>query len=273
MRCTTSLRASVLFAAVAASSAVWAQDTGNPQQDRDRAVQSDRNMPLGDKNRPIDRATGAMNADDPSRQIQSFAQNPETAGERLFVLGNGEGNLWEIEFSKLVQQRSQDADVKALARQIEQDHTQANQKLQSVAQKLDVELPTTLSPMKQAKLQVFRSFPPEKLDKCYLGMAKADHARDIVAFSIPQNEVRNPELRQYISEVLPKLKQHGDHVQQVASAKGVGGTDISALAGTANPQHDAHRSSTNQPTDADRNTSPHGTITGGTVREDTSSAR
>jgi len=218
-----------------------------------------------------------MSGGSAAQQIRQFAQNPETAGDRLFALGAAEGNLWEVEFSKLVQQKAQDQQVKDLAKMVEKDHAAANEKLRPVAQKLQVQFPSQLSEMKQAKLEVFRSLPADKLEKCYVGMLKCDHAKDIIAYSIQQNEVKDAGLKQYVSETLPKLKEHGQHVQQVANAKGIAGGDITSLAsatGSGTNQPGMNQPGMNQPgsssTDRPGQSGSSGGISGGTTSGGTS---
>jgi len=185
-------------------------------------------------------ATAGMHSDQTAQQIRQFASQPDTAGDRLFTLGAGMGNLWEVEFSRLVEERAQDQQVKDLAKMVRQDHEQANQKLQSVAQNLNVQLASRLPEEKQATLEVFRAMPVEQLEKCYLGMAKAGHAKDIINYQIHQTEAKDQGLKQYVSDVLPKLQEHGQHVQQVASAKGIQGGDITSLANASGTDRNVH---------------------------------
>lgn len=208
--------------------------TGNPVSDRgtDRdqnpagGARADQHGSMTDRTTPGGMTTG----DSAAQQIRQFASEPDKAGDRLFALGAGMGNQWEAEFSKLVEEKAQDQQVKDLARMIRQDHEQANQRLQQSAQALNVQFSPRLSEEKQAKLEVLRAMPADKLEKYYLSCLKAGHAKDIVEYQIAQNDIQNQQLKQYVSETLPKLQQHGQHVQQVAQAKGIQGGDITALA-------------------------------------------
>jgi len=105
--------------------------------------------------------------------------------------------------------------------------------LQPAAQALGLTLPTSLSSEKQAELNVYRSMPADKMEKCYLGALKADHAKDVTDYAIHQNAVENSQLKQYVTQTLPILREHAQHVNTVAQAKGITGdasmTDTSDL--------------------------------------------
>jgi putative membrane protein len=223
------------------------KSTGNPVSDR--GTDGNQNPAGGQRasdGSMQDRSkTGMMSGDSTAQQIRQFASDPDKAGDRLFALGAGMGNQWEIEFSRLVEEKAQDQQVKDLAKMIRQDHEQANQRLQQAAQALNVQLSNRLPEEKQAKLEIFRAMPADKLEKCYLSMLKVDHAADIVNYQIHQYEIQDQQLKQYVSETLPKLQQHGQHVQQVAQAKGIQGGDITALASGTGSQTGADR--TNRP--------------------------
>lgn len=162
------------------------------------------------------------------RQIQ---QSPDQAPEKLFVLMAAMGNAWETEFSRLVEQRVQDNEIKQIAHTVLQDHQQAQQRLQEVARQLDLQLPQGLTSEKQQKLQIFQSMSPGQLQTCYIVDLKADHAKDISSFADHRQTLKNPQITQYIDETLPKLRQHGAHLRQVAMSKQIGDSS-SALGNT-----------------------------------------
>ena len=77
-------------------------------------------------------------------RFRELAANPpgrplSTAGPQLdradtgFAKKAAEGGMAEVEFGKLAQQNAQDAQVKQFGQQMEQDHSKANQQLESIA--------------------------------------------------------------------------------------------------------------------------------------------
>ncbi len=205
-------------------------------------------------------------------ELEKIRSSPEMANEKLFVLGNSMGNEFEIRFSQLAQRKSQDAQVKDLARKIEQDHVDANRRLGEVARSMDMAQPTELPQSKIQMLAIFEQLPADQFDKVYLSHLKACHAASITMFGDAEQMVQNPQLRAYVSETLPKLRQHGAHVVEVAQAKGLrGDLTVASTAGPTNDmdhRHDTAAGATNKPapnpkgTEGDRTGIPQQPITG-----------
>jgi putative membrane protein len=165
---------------------------------------------------------GAMGAADAqiSAQLDKIASMPDKAGDALFVMDVAKDNMFEVAFAQLAQQKSQDDKIKDLAKMIEKDHTEANDQLKPIAQKMGLELPSSLPSDKQKMLSVFQSMSAQDFDTCYLLDNKASHAKDITSFTDHQKSVKDEDLRKYVTTVLPKLQQHGMHVSMLASEKG-----------------------------------------------------
>jgi len=157
------------------------------------------------------------------QQYAKIASAGDKAPDMLFTLKAACGNMWETELSRVVSERAQDQQVKEIAQQMVNDHTQANTNLQSAAQAQGLQLPTSLESTKQSELSVYRNMPADKLEQCYLAMLKADHAKDVTSYALHQKMAQNDQLKQYINQTLPKLREHAQHVSTVAQAKGVTG--------------------------------------------------
>lgn len=153
-------------------------------------------------------------------------QSPEKASEKLFLLDAAIGNEWEIESSRLVESKSSDQSVKDLAKMIREDHEQAQKRVTELAREMNLDLPSSLPKSKQNLLAVLGSLPAEKLDSCYLIMQKANHAKAISSYADHQVALEDQSVKSYIGEALPKLREHGQHVVQVASSKNIGSGDF-----------------------------------------------
>lgn len=229
MKCRHTLVAIAAATGLSLGSIAMGQENTRPGQN---PLESPRN-PNPDNTRPPntgasdmgDRAGSAMGgaaADAKAAQnIRSLANDP-MASDKLFAMMAASGNLWEVQFNQLVAERAQTKEIKDHARMIAQDHQQANQRLEAIAQKNNVMLPTSLSAEKQAKLEVFRAMPVDKLETCWLTEMRAGHAKDITSYADHTKTVQNEDLRTYVSETLPKLRQHGAEVNRIAATKGLG---------------------------------------------------
>src|SRR5258706_15405290 len=61
-----------------------------------------------------------------------------------FAIKAAEGGMLEVKLAQLAQQKASSQDVKQLAQKLEQDHTQANDKLAAIARQKNIDLPRDL---------------------------------------------------------------------------------------------------------------------------------
>lgn len=191
---------------------------------------AERGNASADMNRGNDRtAMGGADASI-SQQLSQIRSNPENAGAKMFVLSTGLHNLHEVRLSELAARKSNDAQVKELAQMMVKDHTAANDQLRPIAQKLNITIPTDLPAMKQQELAILEQLPEDDFNKAYLSKMKVGHATAITDFAVHEQTVKDDQLKQYITQMLPKLRQHGEHTVHVAQAKGLPG-DLVAVGG------------------------------------------
>ncbi len=156
-----------------------------------------------------------------NQQIQKFAEDPNTAADKLFVVMAAIDNEYEIQSAQAAQQKSQNDQVKQIAQKMVDDHTKAKQQLQQVAQQLQVQLPEQLPRMKQATLQVMNALPADQFDKHYTAHLQSQHARDVTKFNATAQLSQNDQVKQFAQQQLPVLQQHFAHVNQTAQAMGL----------------------------------------------------
>jgi len=165
-------------------------------------------------------------------QLRQFAQDPRTAGDKLFVLNAAMGNQEEVEFSRQAVQKAQNPEVKRVAQHILDDHQKAQQQLQPVAQQLGVQLPSSLPEDKQQMIQIISSLPADQFEKHYVAAMQADHAKEIIKFRACSQLLQNDQAKQYAQQQLPALQSHYEQVQQAAVALGLpGGNEAIPAAG------------------------------------------
>jgi len=188
-----------------------------------------------------------------AKQLTDIRSNPSNASDRLFALHAGMGNLLEVRMSEMVARKAQDPQVKELAQMMMRDHAQANEKLQPIAKALNVDLPDQLPMMKQQELAIMEAMPSDKLEKAYLMQQKAIHAKDITSFADHANSLQDAQLKAYAQETLPKLRTHGQHLLQVAQAKGISGDMVTMDRNTGGSNTAGHHMNQgHQPTAGER---------------------
>lgn len=131
-----------------------------------------------------------------------------TNAEKTFMRKAAEGGLAEVELGKLAQQNGADESVKNFGQRMVTDHSQANEKLMTLAQSMGVELPTTLSRKDQKALDKLKSMSGEEFDKAYARMMRKDHRMDVHEFEHEAKHGKNPQLKQFAETTLPTLKEH-----------------------------------------------------------------
>src|SRR3954452_11416147 len=187
---------------------------------------------------------------------------------KQFAMKAAEGGMLEVKLAQLAQQKSQSNEVKELARQLEQDHTQANQQLTQVAKQKNINLPSDLKGECQETYQAFQQLQGNDFDNAFLLHNVKDHLKDIMMFQKEAQNGTDQEIRQWAAQVLPKLQQHAQHIRTVAQSAGM---PIDALAG-GNTGNDAARTAGSRIKGAGSSNRSSGTGTGSTGSRGNSSS-
>ena len=161
--------------------------------------------------------------------------------DKIFIENAGVHGMFEQKLSEAAQQQASDSKVKQFAEKMVQDHTQANQKLQEVAQKIGATVPQQLPEMKQKELDAIKAQQGKDFDQAYLSCMKAMHLADVSSFGDKAQVAKNQDVKQFASQQLPTLRQHERHVIALASAQGL-----------PNPMGDAQTAGARMHGDSDR---------------------
>src|SRR4051812_38278805 len=86
----------------------------------------------------------AMAAQAQDAQPATNASKSLSAHDRTFIKEAAIGGLYEVQAGQLAAQKATSAEVKQMAQHIVTDHTQANEKLKSIAQTKAVDVPGEL---------------------------------------------------------------------------------------------------------------------------------
>jgi putative membrane protein len=145
-----------------------------------------------------------------------------------FIKEASTGNQSEIALAELAQTKSQSAEVKDLAKMIQKDHQQAQEKLQTIAQTHGVTLdtnPTWTQKRAQSKLEKLNG---AEFDQQYAKDMLEDHATDIKKFQKASQNIEDADVKQYAQECLPTLETHLQHTASAAKSAGVDESTISS---------------------------------------------
>lgn len=184
-------RAAVLAALLAMSGATWsADDTRRNEQ-------------------------GGQDAQPSAQGAQSDVQD----SEREFMKKAARGGMLEVESSKLAMERASSPQVKAFAKMLHEDHSAANGKLEAIARKKGVQLPTELDAKQKAELDRLRGLQGEAFEQAYMErLGVHDHEKDIQAFERQARTGKDDQLKRFANETLPTLRKHLTRAQQITGS-------------------------------------------------------
>ena len=144
----------------------------------------------------------------PGAPAAPMAESRLDSKDRDFLENAAQSGHMEIEGSKMALEKSQNAEVKKFAQQMIDDHGKAGQQLASLAKSKGVDVPTDPSLMQQAKLKTL-GLRDEGFDEAYAeGVGVSAHEDAVKLFEEASNEAKDPEVKQFATETLPKLQQH-----------------------------------------------------------------
>lgn len=125
-----------------------------------------------------------------------------------FAVAAASTNMLEVSLGKLAQQKAIVQEVKDWGKMMEQEHTEAEQKLEAITVKNSIALPTMMSTEDRA---IYDDVDDRKylgFDKKYLRDLKELHERTVKRYAEAATKLTNPELLAYVTEMLPKLRAH-----------------------------------------------------------------
>ncbi|MBP7606202.1 MAG: DUF4142 domain-containing protein [Giesbergeria sp.] len=134
--------------------------------------------------------------------------------DRDFMHKAAGAGLYEVEVSRLATERAQNADVRAFAEKMVNDHTDANQELAALAKARGVDLPQKMPDDKRKvieRLQKSNNFDRDYVDTVGL----KDHKADIALFDKAHRTAKDQELKTWAGEKLPTLQTHLKFAQEL----------------------------------------------------------
>jgi putative membrane protein len=111
------------------------------------------------------------------------AGEPASEADKVFVGKVSQGGMYEVEASKLAEQRATAADVKDVATAEVHDHDGVNEALKKIATAAGIDIATELNAEFKARLEKLSSTPPADFDAAYIEDMKQIHDKDEKLFA------------------------------------------------------------------------------------------
>jgi putative membrane protein len=174
-------------------------------------------------------------ADTPTTTTSSSANRSATAtGTKLdhrdtaFIKDASQGGLAEVEMGRVAEQQAQNPQVKQLGQRLVQDHSKANQQLMQIAQQEGVNLPADTSRKESHAEKQLQGKTGAAFDKAFVEHALTDHEKDIRKFQTELQNTQNPQLKAWIEQTLPSLRQHLEMARAAGASVGVDQNTLNA---------------------------------------------
>lgn len=151
---------------------------------------------------------------DSSQSTTTRAAVPEA--DRDFMKAAAESGHAEVQAARMAVAKSTNAEIKKYAQMLIDDHTKANAKLAQIAKSKNVSLPKEPSLMQKGKLQLLKRADGVDFDKRFAEDMGVDaHRKVIELFREEVANGRDPEVKAFAQETLPKLEQHLEMAQKL----------------------------------------------------------
>ena len=125
-----------------------------------------------------------------------------------FVVNAVSSNIAEIKIAQLAKNKSGNADVKAIATRLEEQHMKLLNELKSYADKKGIAIPLQESDKDVKEMNTLSEESADKFDDKWCDAMEDRHEKSIKKFESRLDKTEDPELKQWIVATLPGLKEH-----------------------------------------------------------------
>jgi len=152
------------------------------------------------------------------RSVEAAREDRPTAvsqSEQDFMMRAAQANMTEIDVARIALQKSGNNDVKTYANMIKRDHTNALEDLTDLMKDKNVQQPKTIAADTQQDINRMYMLSGGEFDREFVNMMVSDHQKAIELFRDQQSSLQNPDVKNHVDDVLPKLEMHLDKAQRL----------------------------------------------------------
>ena len=143
--------------------------------------------------------------------------SPDTSFYRALA----EGGMTEVDLAKLAEQKTENPKIKDFAAMMVQDHSVANEKLESLAASKQVAMPRTLGASGMATKSKFESLDGARFDKSYIKAQVKAHEDTVALLEKEVSSGQDPDARAFAQSILPTIQHHLESARSLAAEEGV----------------------------------------------------
>lgn len=159
-------------------------------------------------------ACGGGAEEDPAKVAEEI--NEENFDDRKnekdadFLVEAATINMEEIKLGELAQQKGSMAEVKALGKMMEEEHSKSFESLKTLAENKMVTLPSSLPEDVMDAYNKLNEKSGKEFDEAYCDMMVKGHKRAIDKFEKAANDANDADIRNWASSAIPSLQMHLD---------------------------------------------------------------
>lgn len=173
----------------------------------------------GDRDTTDDRTTtgGGNTGDETGGNVggDANAGGTEMNMKTEFVREAADISMAEVQLANLAIQKASSQAVKDFAQQMLEDHSTANDQLKDLATGENITIPSAVSSDAQDNIDKLNKLSGTEFDKEYMDQMVKDHEKSVSDFEEASQNVSDPELKAWVDQTLPKLRNHLDMAQSI----------------------------------------------------------
>lgn len=134
-----------------------------------------------------------------------------------FVVNAVSGNIAEVKLAQLATEKSNDKEIKEIAKMLEADHSAALSDLQSLASTKAISIPTDEPDKTKDLIKDLSDDKPADFDKAWVKELMDKHEKTINDYEKALNDLKDEDIKAWINKVLPKIRTHHDKLMAINS--------------------------------------------------------
>ena len=158
---------------------------------------------------------------EPAKPASDKGDSVVTGGDLAFMNEAAPGGMAEVELGKLAAAKAENAEVKAFAQKMVEDHSKAGDELKQLAAQKKVMLPPDVMPKHKEIMDKLSKLNGADFDKEYVKAMVADHEKDVAAFENVSKTAVDADVKNFATKTLPTLKMHLEMIKAMSEKMGV----------------------------------------------------
>lgn len=177
--------------------------TGGMPNDATHATTAQANQPAG-----------GVHGAGTSAKGQDAQAATQTLSAAKFVEEAARSGKFEVRAAEMLLDQEVSEPIQELANTIKDDHEEANDDLEDIAEELKITVPTALAPDQQQMLSDLEGKQGMALERAYLEQQIAAHQKAIDLFERAEKQLDHERLSSFAHDKLPVLRKHLEMLRQ-----------------------------------------------------------